>query len=375
MSSPIRGFKINMAQVRRRGPNNYTITVYLGRDKDGKRKYHNETFYGGITKANLRAKELEVEFKLKRKTGPKALAMTLGEYLDEWLEVKDVSERTAEKYAWHVKRLKPLLGDLQLYNIGVFEIQKSLLNLTDVSPRTKKDIYATLRTAMRDAVKFKRLSSDPTIGLSPPRNPRIERKVLNYNELNKMLEVAKDYKHYPVIRILAVTGIRLGEVLGLKWQDVNFDKGTLTIKRSVDCRHRTIKETKTAGSVRTLKLDPVTLQILSDIKGQKVGEKVRPINLDDELTFHTEDHRPLREGAIRKTLNQALKKAGLDHIRIHDLRHTAGSILLDSGVPLATVASFLGHSTPATTASVYAHAIRGGESIAKFLESDRLADK
>ncbi|WP_242652563.1 site-specific integrase [Desulfofarcimen acetoxidans] len=160
----------------------------------------------------------------------------------------------------------------------------------------------------------------------------------------------------------------------MQWQDVNFENGTITIKRAVDCRHRRIKETKTIGSVRTLILDSETLGLLKEYKKEE-DSKHESLQKDDTLIFHSSDGRPLREGAIRNTMNRVLKKAGLDHIRVHDLRHTAGSILLDEGVPLTTVSAFLGHSTPATTASVYAHALRKGESIAKFLDADKTADK
>ncbi|WP_066640163.1 site-specific integrase [Desulfolucanica intricata] len=175
--------------------------------------------------------------------------------------------------------------------------------------------------------------------------------------------------------MLAVTGIRLGEVLGLQWHDVDFENGTITIKRAVDCRNRYIKETKTTESVRTLLLDTETLAVLTVHKEQQIKKGNASLLKEDTLMFPASDGRPLIEGAIRKTMNRVLKKAGLEHIRVHDLRHTAGSILLDEGVPLTTVSAFLGHSTPATTASVYAHAIRKGESIAKFLDANKISNK
>ncbi|WP_242652562.1 hypothetical protein [Desulfofarcimen acetoxidans] len=195
-----------MAQVRRRGPSKYIISIYLGRDQEGKRIYHNETFYGTPTNAKLRAAELEVE--LKKRNGPKVLAnINVDKYLDQWLEGinESISERTFEKYSWHVRRLKMIVGHLQLYNLNVLELQQCLQNLNDIAPRTKRDIYATLKTAMRQALVWGIISSDPTVGLRTPKNQRKERQVLNQEELKLLLKAAKGYRYYPVIRLLAVT--------------------------------------------------------------------------------------------------------------------------------------------------------------------------
>lgn len=356
--------------IRKRGTNTYTITIYIGRE-GGKRQYYYETFYGTLNKARHRAAELEVE--IKSRYTQKGHKLTLNDYLDIWLEsIKDnVTERTLKNYTWHVSKLKPIFNQLILHDIRPGDILLGIQSLEGISPRTKKDIYSTLRCALRQSVRLGYLKFDPSVGLKAPRVPRREEQILNHEELGHFLKLAKDYKHYPVIRMLAVTGMRLGEALGLKWKDIDVRKCTITIRRAVDCRKRIIKnETKTASSMRTIKLDQETLNVLQRHKQSRNDV----VNIEG-LIFQAEDGRPLREGAVRNCMNRILKKAGLKHIRIHDLRHTAGSILLDEGLSLAAVASFLGHSTPATTASIYAHTIRTGESIAKFIEADNKTDK
>jgi integrase len=145
-------------------------------------------------------------------------------------------------------------------------------------------------------------------------------------------------------------------VLGLTWQDIDFSDGTVVVRRSVDTRNRRVKpDTKTSSSRRTIPLDADTLTLLRAMYSELIRSKLKPINIRDHA-----DHDfklPVRDDSVRRTLNRALKKAGLPHIRVHDLRHTAGSLLVAAGVPMPTVADFLGHSSPATTASVYAHAI------------------
>lgn len=264
-----------MAQIRRRGPNRYLIAVYIGRDAQGKKIFKNETFYGSLSQARARAAELEVA---KRRHGPKQAARTVGEYLLDWLEKirGTVSERTHETYTWHVKKLIPIVGHLQMYGLNSFDMQEGLSQLK-VKPKTAKGIYGTLKTAFRQAVAWGLLNTDPTAGLRAPRVPREEKKVLTPEELEKLLAAAESYKHHLIIRLLGVTGARLGEVLGLMWKDVDLDKGTITIKRAANVRKRKVKEdTKTAASERTLKLDGKTLELLRNHKYEGKG-KVSPL--------------------------------------------------------------------------------------------------
>lgn len=364
-----------MAQIRRRGPNRYLISLYLGRDAQGKRKYHNEYFHGTKTEAQQRAAELHLA--LKRRRGPASLAMTVGEYLKSWLEKIEgtVSERSFGTYAYHVKRLVPMVGQLSLYELTAFELQTALGKLKGC-PKTIKDSFGVLKTALRQAVAWGLLNTDPTAGLRAPRVPRKEKKVLTPGELEKLLEAAEGYKHYPVIRLLAVTGARLGEVLGLSWKDIDFMHGTVTIRRAVNTRKRKLKETKTAASERTLKIDEKTLEVLKLLKRQQEqNRKVIKLKPEEYLIFTAPDGRPVKDSAVRKTLRLALKKAGLGRMKPHDFRHTAGSLLLDAGYSLPVVAAFLGHSSPATTAAIYAHAVRKGANVVDALkDADRNAD-
>ncbi len=360
-----------MAQIQRRGPNRYLITIYLGRDAQGKRILENETFYGSLSEARLRAAELEV---VKRKRGPRKLARTVGEYLETWLErIKGtVSRRTHVTYSWHVRKILPAIGNLQLYGLTAFELQEKLAGLSG-KPKTLKGMYGTLKTAFKQAVAWGLLSTDPKAGIKAPRVPRREITVLTREELVSLLEAAKGYKHHMIIRLLAVTGARLGEILGLTWLDIDLEKGTVTIRRAADTKFRELKETKTASSQRILSLDPETVALLRDFQKAQGRGKVASLKRGSALVFASPDGRPVREDAVRRTMARILKKAGLDHYRLHDLRHTAGSLLLDAGHSLALVAAFLGHSSTATTASTYTHAVRKGVGMAGVLNpvSDR----
>lgn len=364
-----------MAQIRRRGPNRYTIVVYLGRDPEtGKKLCHSETFYGTRPQAKLRAGELELSLK-KKHSGSNIAKMTIGEYLDQWLVVtkETYGENTWTKNVWHVQRLKEVIGEIPLHKLSIPEVQHALQGISDVAPRTKRDFFDTLRTAIRQAVIWGFLGSDPLEGLRRPKVPRKEATVLTPKELYQLLEAAKGYRHYLIVRMLAVTGIRLGEVLGLKWVDVDFERNTLKIQRAANCRKRTLNvEPKNFSSRRTIILDNDTIAELLKHKNRQVEQCI--VN-PDNLIFPAPDGRPAKESAVRKTVNRALRKAGLPHLKVHGFRHTAGSIKLDAGEGLSNVSAFLGHSSTATTAAIYAHAIRGGMSIANYLKSDNLSDQ
>jgi len=354
-----------MAEIRKKGPNKFLILVFMGRDAEGKRIYERELFNGTESQAKKWASQWETE--LKKRLGPTSLAMTVGDYLEKkWLPgIKNsdsVSDRTHETYTYHVRRLKPLVGHLPMYNLNGMALQDALPKgcFGNVKPKTVKGFYGTLKTALKQAVAWGILIVDPTVGLRTPRVPKKKPKVLTIDELVRLLAAAKQYKYYLVIRLLALTGARLGEILGLHWSDVDFAKGTLTIMRAADVRHRKEKDdTKTEASPRTMKLDVETLTLLAAMKERKVMSVTG-------LIFHHEG-RVVREDAIRRTMNYALKRAGLEHTKLHALRHGAGSILLDEGKSLAAVSEFLGHSSTATTAAIYAHAVRQGESIANLL--------
>ncbi|SHK42382.1 tyrosine-type recombinase/integrase [Desulforamulus aeronauticus] len=350
-----------MAQIKKLKDkkNAYVITVYLGKDSNGKKITKSKKFEGSKPEAKQFANVFEAQ--LKQNSNLDSL-MSMKDYLQYWLEKikSEIDERTFETYSYHVNRLTPYIGKIKLVDLKPLILEDKLRPLqNELSPKTIKGIYGTLRTAIRRAIKWDLLIKDVTIGLTPPKNSRKERRVLNWDEIKILKELGKGYKHYPIILILLVTGMRLGEVLGLKWKDVNFTKNAITIQRSVNIRKRTVKdEPKTMNSLRTIILDQETMNLLKEIKGTK---KVQTISINNSLIFQ-ENGKPISSSAVRNTFNRMLNKSGLPHMRVHDLRHTAVSIMLDSGYTLAEVAYLIG-DTIETITRTYAHLIRKGLNI------------
>jgi len=343
--------------VKKRAENSWTIAIYLGRDEQGKKKYHYETFYA-VSRSDAVKYEERLERDLKEKIiSSKALGLNVGELIDKWLRsVKnEVDISTFDTYSRQVKRIRPLVEDLKLYTVTTLLLEERLnqLDTEDLKPRTIKNYYAILKRvlnwgASRDLVK-PNLMKD----IKSPKVQRTKRKVLNRDELSIFLEVAKGYKHHIPLRLLAVSGLRVGEVLGLRWDNVDLVQGYLRVVEAVNSRTRNQKETKTVNSERTIYLDAETIELLSHHKINTNADYY-------DLVFQSDDGEPLRHQVLFKAKGKILKKANLRNIRIHDLRHGVGSILLDKGNPLIYVAGFLGQN-PATTAGIYGHALRVGD--------------
>lgn len=349
--------------IKQRAENSWTIAVYLGRDEAGKKKYHYETFYAKHKREAIKY-EKEVEQRIKERIGSsKALALNVGQLIDKWLSSiqKDVDIATFDTYSKQAKRIRPLVEDLQLYLLTTLQIEERLNQLwqEDLKPRTIKNCYSILRRVLNWASSRDLVKPNIMKEIKSPKIQRIKRSVLKQDQLMVFLDIAKQYKHYLPIRVLALSGVRVGEVLGLRWYNIDLNNGYFKVVKSVNSRTRNEKETKTANSERTIKLDPETIKLLQQHKNSTCKDEF-------DFVFKSSDGEPLRHQVLYKTKKRILKKAGLHSIRLHDLRHGVGSILLDKGNSLTYVAGFLGQN-PATTAAVYSHALREGDT-SKLLE-------
>ncbi len=332
-----------------------------------KKKCIYETFYGTKPQARVYANKLEIELK-SRGTAPKSASMTISDLLNQWLDAvkRRIEKSTFEQYLRNANLLIELLGDLQLYSLTSSQIEERLVHFEtqNLSPRTIKNYYRTLGTAMNWAMEKKLVSNDVMFGIKPPRNQHVIRKVFKGTEVIIFLEIAKGYKHYLPLRILALTGMRVGELIGLKWKNTSLEGCKVKIIEAVNSKSRYLKDTKTQNSKREITLDSETIHELRKYKGSMAD---RGRAEDEDYVFQSEDRGFIKYEAIFKTKERVLKKAGLHHIRIHDLRHGVGSILLDRGVSITGVAEQLGQ-VPATIASIYGHALRHGCSIVEMLK-------
>lgn len=224
------------------------------------------------------------------------------------------------------------------------------------SMRLHKNImYQTLKEAVRDGL----ILSNPCELVTLPQMQRFEAGFYNAEQLNTLLQAVKDEPLYPLINLTAVYGLRRSEVLGLKWDSVDFENGTLTIKHTVTKVSETVEKdkTKNATSHRSFPLMPEIRTLLLDLKEQEKANKKlfgkEYHNCDYILKW--DDGRPFSPDYVSYKFPRLLEENGLPHIRFHELRHSCASFLINSGFTLKDVQEWLGHADIKMTANIYGH--------------------
>ena len=228
--------------------------------------------------------------------------------------------------------------------------------LSPASLRLHKNVlYQTLTDAVLNGL----IMSNPCEYVTLPQMQRYESKFYTSEQLNALLDAIKDEPIYPLIKITAVYGLRRSEVLGLKWDSVDFDAGIITIKHTVSKVSQTVEKdkTKNASSRRSFPLLPEIRKLLLDIKRQENENRKlfgKNYALNDYI-FKWDDGRPYSPDFVSYKFDWLLKHYGFPHIRFHELRHSCASVLISMGFNLKDVQEWLGHSDIKMTANIYSH--------------------
>ena len=303
--------------------------------------------------------------------------VTLGEFLlEEWLPVTQNSIRstTYSSYATHVKKhILPTLGRVQLKKLTPVMINALYAQLLrngkvcgsgGLSANSVRRVHATLHRALNDAVRWERLLRNPCDAADPPRVGGTEgekTQAWTNLELRKFLEVMRDDRLYPLWLTLAMTGLRRGEALGLRWADVDLERSRLSVRRSLVPINGTVEvhEPKTSRGRRLVALDPFTVAVLRAWSRRQKEERLEwgPAWTDSGLIFTRADGKLIHPERVSKAFRAAVKKTGLPQIHLHDLRHTHATLALAAGVHPKVVSDRLGHATVAITLDIYSHAI------------------
>lgn len=306
--------------------------------------------------------------------------ITLGDYLTErWLPTKRAQLRrsTFDSYSRNVENhVVPRIGSIPLQKLtpeDLDEFYARLLvdgklngNKGGLSIKTVRYIHTIIRKALADAQRkgsvqrnVADLADAPKLS-SAPRRPM---KVWTTEQLRTFLEAIADNRMYPAIYLAANTGLRRGEVLGLRWDDVDLDGMRLSVRNTVlnVAYVIEISEVKTNTSRRTVDLEPRTVAVLKAWRKVQLEERValglRP--KEDSLVFADPDGSPIHPDLCSQTFDRLVAASDAPRIRLHDLRHTHATILLKEGVPAKVVSERLGHANVAFTMSVYQHVLPG----------------
>ncbi|HEV2094024.1 MAG TPA: site-specific integrase [Rubrobacter sp.] len=285
-----------------------------------------------------------------RDSGIDSENMTVGGYLDRWLTaIRDtIRVGTWKQYEMIVRlHIKPSLGSARLEKLNALQVQSFYRERLDagLSSRRVQYVHVTVRKALKDAVKWRLIPYNVADAVTPPRPAKPEITPLTAEQVKVLLAAARGGKLEALYVLAVTTGMRIGEIFGLTWSDVDLEAGILRVRRTV-AADGTVNPPKTASSRRTVRLSGLAIRALS--KHPRSAEWVfastagTPIGV---CNFHKNSWRPL------------LTRAGLPHRRVHDLRHTAATLMLSRGVPVKVVSEMLGHADVSTTLSIYAHVL------------------
>ena len=291
--------------------------------------------------------------------------ITLDEYLYKWLQTARIALRpkTSSQYEHLIgKHILPRIGKVSLKDLRLIDIEKFYgeMALEGIGIRTIRITHNILHQALGKAVKYNLILANPAHGAALPRYKSGEMKVLDEAQITQLLVAAQDSPYLALYQLAITTGMRQGEILGLKWTDLQWQSGILHVQRQAqDIRGQgtIFQEPKTRAGRRTIKLGESTLQALRVHRQRKQVQKLVAGQRwkDHDLIFPSSAGTPLDPSNLRLDFYQVLEKAGLPKVRFHDLRHTAASLMLNHGIPVIVVSKMLGHSKPSITLDIYGH--------------------
>ena len=327
-----------------------------------------------ITKNVLAKTQKECKEKLKQAIEDtagldlaKAGQYTVGQWLDVWFEnyaklkVRPSSHQTYQGYIDN--HIKPNIGHIPLSKLTSLDLQKLYKKLLSggrvkrieakrqpkgLSAKTVRNLNQVISSAMDFAIAQKLILTNPTDGCALPRLEHREMKTLPAEQLASFLHEARESGVFELYYTELATGLRRGELLGLKWENLDLVRGEMRVRRQVARINGEVVEAplKTKNAYRTLPLSEDTVGVLKAQK-QKAG--------NSPWVFPSPTGGPISPDSVLHMLHRVLKRAGLPQVRFHDLRHTFVTLALQNGVDLKTVSGMLGHFSAGFTLDTYAH--------------------
>ena len=327
---------------------------------------------GNKRKAEAELAKLRAEFEPPKEVGDLSSDMLFADYLLEWLEIAKgrLAVATYSSYAAMIK--KPVGPYFRQRNLTLRELEARHLQmfysemLRKVKPNTVIHYHAIIHSALKYAVKTDMLVQNVADKVDRPKKNSFQPVFLSAEEMQKMFEALRGTKLELPVLVAAFYGFRRGEVLGLKWDAIDFERGTISVIRTVttitvDGKQTEIEQqsAKTKSSLRTLPLIGSFREYFLQVKeAQELNKQIcgNCYNHEyDGFVFVDELGERMRANYLTSAFQKFLESHGLRRMRFHDLRHSCASLLLANGVPLKHIQEWLGHSDFTTTANIYDH--------------------
>lgn len=326
-------------------------------DGNARRKY-----VRGRTRAEVSRKFTELREQAK---GGYPDGTTTGAFLTRWVETMrpEVRAATHREYARHVRQYWiPIVGSIELTKLSLGDVRAGMaaLEARPLSRQTVRSARVTLRRALGDAQRDGLITRNVAALARPPSVERHEMRALTRDEVSRLMAATADDQHGPVFALAVGSGLRLGELLALSWDDVDLTERKMTVRRTLARTYDggyDFAEPKTKRSRRTVMLPALAVDALKRQKARQAALRLAAGTAWQDrrnLVFTDAVGRPVAPGHVSKAFRLAADRLGLP-VRFHDLRHTAATLLLSAGVPLKVVSETLGHASIVVTADVYAH--------------------
>lgn len=359
----------NEGSVIRRKDGRWQGAVTIGYGPDGRRQ---RRYFYGRTRAEVVAAMEQVLTELRAGTYVAPTDITVGQWLDTWLRdyaTPSIRPTTRASYEYIIRvHLRPALGQIRLRQLQAAQVQR-LLNerlASGLSPRTVQIIHTVLHAALRQAAMEGIVSRNVCDYVRKPKVKRREMRVLSPDEMARLLDAAGHDRLGVAVVVMLGTGLRIGEMLALRWQDVDLEQGVIRVTRSAS-RVRTpdggttvvVQEPKTASGRRSIPLPPPVLSALQHWRVQQAEERLLMGSAwqDTGLVFTTPLGTMLDQRNFARLLDKLAAEAGIARLNVHALRHTYATRLLEAGVPAKTAQELLGHSTVTLTLDIYSHVL------------------
>ncbi|HJV45854.1 MAG TPA: tyrosine-type recombinase/integrase [Bacillota bacterium] len=346
-------------------PNTKTWFFIFDHYENGKRKQIKRRGFKTKREANEKLVELQKEVQDNKYVSPNQ--ETLGGFMKHWLEHERKMQCDSTTHynntLYYKNQIAPRMGSIKIQDLSPFLCQKFIHDMHEdgYAYNTIDRVASLIKLALDRAVVYKLIKENHMRKVCMPKNERMEMKVWNTDQVNTFLNFTKNRRFFPVYALALLTGMRQGEILGLRWKDIDFEKKTIAIRQILTHYGKNLKKgAKTKAGERTISIPDALIPILKQHRKSFLELKMKLGNQFEDLDlviFNLSNGKTVYPSNLTKNYLKDVERSGLPRIRFHDLRHTHATILIEQGVNPKVIQERLGHKKIHVTLDTYSHVL------------------